>query len=378
MSIYFVDLPPLYHSPPIYLRLLAVSAEICTFADVELSNFNLFTDMAKGSPLMGTQRGKLGESILYRKKGEQVARAYIAHPSNPNTQRQQVQRMITATSIAAYSGMRDICNHSFEGVPTGLKSMSRFMSLNARKLRASIDTQIGGSIDSAWMSFNMKSNPNLMVNPYIMSRGSLPEIPCVDFNKSDELGQIRGITFVPMVKGLVESELAQYPVSWLRDSCISDDTYLTLCMIIRSNGDIVEGQQLYRFHWVRWYCYDTEGDFGYANKMTLTGTSIFLGGEFPPNNFLGTNGATGKNISFGVDLSDYVLPDKQDIVAFCWIQSKYKNGRPWLRSNATMYVRQNYPDIELDFPVDIFNSLETYIGVVSSVGDSAWVLNGGE
>lgn len=334
--------------------------------------------MAKGSPLMGTQRGKLGESILYRKKGEQVARAYIAHPSNPNSQRQQVQRMITATSIAAYSGMRDICNHSFEGVPTGLKSMSNFMSLNARKLRASIDTQIGGSIKAASMSFNMKSNPNLMVNPYIMSRGSLPEIPCVDFDKRDELGQIRGITFVPMVRGLAESELAQYPVSWLRDSCILDDTYLTLCMIIRYNGDIVEGQQLYRFHWVRWYCYDTEGDLGHANQMTPTGTSIFLGGEFPKNKFLGTNGAIGKNISFGVDLSDWVLPDKQDIVAFCWIQSKYKNGQPWLRSNATMYVRQNYPDIELDFPVDIFNSLETYNGVVSSVGESAWVLNGGE
>lgn len=378
MSIYFVDLPPLYHSPPTYLRLLADSDEICTFADVELSNFNLFTDMAKGSPLMGTQRGKLGESILYRKKGEQVARAYIAHPANPNSQRQQVQRMITATSIAAYSGMRDICNHSFEGVPTGLKSMSRFMSLNARKLRASIRTQKDGSIDMASMSFNMKSNPNLLVNPYIMSRGSLPEIPVVDIKSKSDIGQIRGITFVPMVLGLEQSEVAQYPITWLRESCISDDTYLTLCMIIRSNGDIVEGQQLYRFHWVRWYCYDTEGDLGHANKMTPTGTSLFLGGAFPPNNFLGTNGASGNNIAYGVDLSDYVYPDREDIVAFCWIQSKYKNGKPWLRSNATMYIRQKYPDIELDFPVDIFTSLETYNGDVSSVGASNWVLNGGE
>ena len=334
--------------------------------------------MAKGSPLMGTQRGKLGESILYRKMGEQVARAYIAHPSNPNSQRQQVQRMVIATANAAYAGMKEICNHSFEGVPTGLKSCSRFMSLNAHKLRASINTQKDGSIDTARMSFNLKSNPNLVLNPYIMSRGSLPEIPVVDIKSKLDIGQIRGITFVPMVLGLEQSEVAQYPVDWLRESCISDDTYLTLCMIIRSNGDIVEGQQLYRFHWVRWYCYDTEGDLGYANKMTLTGTSLFLGGAFPPNNFLGTNGASGNNIVYGVDLSDYVYPDREDIVAFCWIQSKYKNGKPWLRSNATMYIREKYPDIELDFPVDIFTSLETYNGVVSAVGESDWVLNGGE
>lgn len=334
--------------------------------------------MAKGSPLMGTQRGKLGESILYRKMGEQVARAYIAHPSNPNSQRQQVQRMVIATANAAYAGMKEICDHSFEGVPTGLKSFSRFMSLNARKLRASIDTQKEGSIDSARMSFNLKSNPNLVLNPYIMSRGSLPEIPVVDIKSKLDIGQIRGITFVPMILGLEQSEVAQYPATWLRESCISDDTYLTLCMIIRSNGDIVEGQQLYRFHWVRWYCYDTEGDLGCANKMKLNGTSLFLGGAFPPNNFLGTNGATGNNIVYGVDLSDYVYPDREDIVAFCWIQSKYKNGKPWLRSNATMYVRQKYPDIELDFPVDIFTSLETYNGVVNAVGDSNWILNGGE
>ena len=378
MSISFVDLPPLYHSPPIYLRLLAVFDKICTFADVELSNFNLFSDMAKGSPLMGTQRGKLGESILYRKMGEQVARAYIAHPSNPNSQRQQVQRMITATSIAAYSAMRDICNHSFEGVPVGLRSMARFLSLNNKKLREQIATKDGGIIDDARAAFNRKSNPNLLVNTYILSRGQLPEIPIVDITSREEVGQIQGITFVPMAKGLAQTDVNQMPSNWCRDVGISDDTYLTLCMIIRYNGDIVEDQQLYRFHWMRWYCVDTEGDLGHANKVLFSGTSLFGGRGASRNNYMGTNGATGNKIIWGVDLSDLLKMNEQDIVGFCWIQSKYKNGRPWLRSNATMYLRRHYPDIELDFPTDIFSTLDTYSGVVGAVGDSNWVLNGGE
>lgn len=334
--------------------------------------------MAKGSPLMGTQRGKLGESVLYRKLGEQVARAYIRHPSNPNSQRQQVQRMIVATANAAYANMRAICDHSFEGVSVGLKSMSRFISLNARKLRSSIDTMRDGSLDSASMSFNFKSNPNLLVNPYIMSRGSLPEIPYVDFLAKSDFGQIRGYTFVPCVLGLEQAEVAQYPAYWLRDCGVLNDTYLTLAMIIRYNGEIVEGQQLYRFHWMRWYCYDTEGDLGHANRMEFNGSSLWPSSEMPSTNCMGTNGAAGNNIAWGADLGNFLKENDEDIVAFCWIQSKYRNGRPWLRSNATMHVRVDVPDIEIDFPFDIFTSLESFAGKTRAVGDSEWILNGGD
>ena len=88
--------------------------------------------------MMGTLKGKLGETVAMRRNGKQVVRAYISNPKNPNSQKQQVQRMVQATAAQAYSAMKKICDHSFEGVQVGQKSMSYFMSKNMDYLRASI------------------------------------------------------------------------------------------------------------------------------------------------------------------------------------------------------------------------------------------------
>lgn len=333
--------------------------------------------MAKGSPLMGTQRGKLGEAVLYRKQGEQVARAYIRHISNPRSQRQQIQRMITATSISAYSGMRSICDHSFEGVRVGLQSMNYFLSANARLLRRSIEADREGVIIDAKVSFSRRGNSTLVLNPYIVSRGSLPSIPYFDFDDASQFAQVRGYTFIPCVGDLQPAELAQYPSIWLGENGVRDDSYLTLVMIVRYNGDIIDGQQLYRMHWARWYCYDSEGDLGHANRLRFSASSLYAlrsNDTAVPFSSI-TTSDNGK--WWGVDLGDFLVEDEQDVVAFCWVQSKWRNGRPWLRSNAQLHIRRDVPDIEIDWPVDFESTLETYQGVVSPVGDADFILNGG-
>ena len=94
----------------------------------------------KGNLFLGYGTRSIGDVVFYKRKGssEQMARARNRKPNNPKTDKQLYQRAIMATVLQAYSAGKAIFDHSFEGksVPDG--SMRRFMSLNLRRLRASI------------------------------------------------------------------------------------------------------------------------------------------------------------------------------------------------------------------------------------------------
>lgn len=75
------------------------------------------------------------------------------------------QRAYMATVQKAYSAMKDICNHSFEGVPYGQKTMNAFISENINMIRKGVP-----SINlSEWKG-------EAVPNAYIISRGSLPSV----------------------------------------------------------------------------------------------------------------------------------------------------------------------------------------------------------
>lgn len=91
--------------------------------------------MAKGNLFLGQARGSVGDVTFYRMNGKQVARSRNRHPSNPQTEAQQLQRAITSTVGRAYQSGKAIFDHSFEGkkVPSG--SANEFRSINMRQLR---------------------------------------------------------------------------------------------------------------------------------------------------------------------------------------------------------------------------------------------------
>lgn len=123
----------------------------------------------KGSFFSGQQYGKLGETISYRSRGKQVTRIYNSRPANPQSFGQAQQRMIFATAGVAMRSMRKIVDHSFEGTNYGADSLTKFMSLNLKALRANLG-------DSDKCVFNIKGVNNVQAAPYIVSRGSLPAI----------------------------------------------------------------------------------------------------------------------------------------------------------------------------------------------------------
>lgn len=78
---------------------------------------------------------------------------------------QMKQRAVMATALRGYSALKEICDHSFEGITYGQKSMNYFVAENARMIR------------SAAPSVNLSmSKGNSVSNAYIISKGSLPTI----------------------------------------------------------------------------------------------------------------------------------------------------------------------------------------------------------
>ena len=76
---------------------------------------------------LGMSRGSVGDVTFYRNRGNQVARARNRAPMNPKTEAQTIQRMILATASKAYSRMKGIVDHSFQGVQYGGMSQSYFL-----------------------------------------------------------------------------------------------------------------------------------------------------------------------------------------------------------------------------------------------------------
>lgn len=91
--------------------------------------------MAKGNMFLGLSRGSVGDVTFYRNQGQQCARARNRAPRNPKTYAQLVQRMILATASKAYSRMKSITDHSFQGVSYGAESQSYFLKRAMEDIR---------------------------------------------------------------------------------------------------------------------------------------------------------------------------------------------------------------------------------------------------
>lgn len=142
--------------------------------------------MAKGIDINGQLRGKRGGVVYYRTNGQQISRARNYAPKNPKTDKQLIQRAVTATIAQMYSEGKMIFDHSFEGklVPAG--SQREFLRLNMRALRQAILADINGAASAADPAEYEASLRHYVVNPqrdtptpnaYIISKGTFKDSP---------------------------------------------------------------------------------------------------------------------------------------------------------------------------------------------------------
>lgn len=123
--------------------------------------------MAKSQSFFGLRRGSTKSLTFQVLNGRQVTKDRVYDVKNPRTYSQMLQRMVMATAAAAYASMREIVDHSFEGITYGQPTMSEFIRLNAKMLRDGLFT------DNSNISFNPYKDRNVYRNPYIVSKGTL-------------------------------------------------------------------------------------------------------------------------------------------------------------------------------------------------------------
>lgn len=130
--------------------------------------------MAKGNILLGYGRGSIGDVVLSRVKGQQVAKARNRKPANPRTEGQMIQRSRFLSAIKFFSrGNQAQFKFAYEGKKSTESDYNAFMRLNAYKGVYITKTQ-GENL--AWP----------MLGSFVCSKGSLTEVvPVVSAKTQD-------------------------------------------------------------------------------------------------------------------------------------------------------------------------------------------------
>lgn len=119
--------------------------------------------MAQSKSFFGLRKGSTKSLTFQVLNGKQITKDRVYNVKNPQTLSQMQQRALMATVITAYSHLKAICDHSFEGVEVGSKTMSEFIKANLGELRKGVP------------SINLTSykEGDYANNFYLVSKGTL-------------------------------------------------------------------------------------------------------------------------------------------------------------------------------------------------------------
>ena len=181
--------------------------------------------MAKGIAINGQLRGKIGGTVYYRANGEQISRARNFKPNNPQTQSQMMQRLALANASKASKGLKEIIDHSFEGIRYGVDSVRHFESKCQLTLRT---TQYVGAHGSVFTPFVPMDALGFPVADYLVSQGSLNSASG-NFIKSPTNGVISGFHADYPVEGATLATLT--PAQFCEALHVNTDSQLTFLFV---------------------------------------------------------------------------------------------------------------------------------------------------
>lgn len=336
--------------------------------------------MATGSLMMGTLKGKLGETVAMRRNGKQVVRAYISNPKNPNSQKQQVQRMVQATAAQAYSAMKKICDHSFEGVQVGQKSMSYFMSKNMDYLRASIEAATDGTLTGATADFVRKGVNLPVLNKYVVAKGTLPEVQLADTILEGAVSknphELLGLRISD--EQTLGTSVSNFVVA--NNGAVGD--WFTFLFLMSENLNIQNGQKVYRFAFVRFTVDNADSGQGYPYVLVPTLTNYGAPADVQDNGFTFAESPIEGKYELILNIKGFfpnVGSGETQLTpeAYAVIHSRQNVGGSWQRSNAEFVIRDYWRDLGIAYPSDFEGALATYSGQGEAKGTGDYVLNGG-
>lgn len=286
--------------------------------------------MAKSKGFFGIRTGSTKNFTFSELHGEQITKERVSKVKNPRTISQMRQRMLMATIGAAYSYLKAIADHSFEGKTVGQQCMSEFMRLNLNKFR--------DAAQDSNAAYAMNAYGDKLINPmrYILAKGSLPALPYVA-NTSNQIELSYNVEDVSTAEKVYDA------------MGIKKGDMLTFCWVI-GNASLVAGVFKY-----------TPTQFNIVRlKADKTGTVAN-----PHDAFSFESNHTGLDIN--IVFSENVLKLTTTLANFGAVIQSRQNAGTWLRSNATMVGNKS-----IIAGVSVGNQLATY------PIDSELILNGGE
>lgn len=182
--------------------------------------------MAQSKSFFGLRKGSTKSLTFQVLNGKQITKDRVYNVKNPQTLAQMQQRALMATTITAYSKLKEICDHSFEGIEVGSKTMSEFIKINLMELSAKMPNV---NVTSYKMG-------DYASNPFIVSNGTLTPVSMNTFVEGESPNVKSGVAFGDF--GAWSSSLT---FKNLAEACgLSQDGMLTIM-------DVSEG----RLIWVR-------------------------------------------------------------------------------------------------------------------------------
>lgn len=267
--------------------------------------------MAKVGFWLNGSTGKLAGATMYKSNGETVMREVVT-PKDAKTTGQLLQRIVMHTVMSSYSLMKDICDHSFEGMKKGQETMSYFMKQNIQFCREKIATmQSEGTSAYGMFNFIPLGIRGFTPNQYQVAMGSLPQIQSAIKDDETNYGYIAGFaenTYENVIKTLG----------------LQRGDQLTFCLVI-ATGD---GMAAKEFKYCRVILDPTNADGTQAALSSAFIVDGVINLPSPRNEgsfYFEFNAA--KQILFGVE-------EGNGGIANCVIASRKGSNDVWLRSTT--------------------------------------------
>lgn len=252
--------------------------------------------MAKSNSFFGLRRGSTKSLTFAVNDGMQITKDRVTQVKNPRSKAQMAQRCLLKTISLAYSSMKSILDHSFEGVSYGALSMRHFQSINFNLVKAA---RFATAKTIGYAKYG-DSTPNL--GQYVIAQGSLSQPNFQEFT----IGvQGNGIS------------IAVSNVTTVADFAtklgIGLGELITICAQIQSNKNAVA------FAWVR---------------FTLPSNAAASVSEIQVESNLNVEASFDNGVSAVVSVVDFGA-DSAKGALYTAIRSKYgTNG--WMRSKAVL------------------------------------------
>lgn len=252
--------------------------------------------MAKSNSFFGLRRGSTKSLTFAVNDGMQITKDRVTQVKNPRSKAQMAQRCLLKTISLAYSSMKSILDHSFEGVSYGALSMRHFQSINFNLVKAA---RFATAKTIGYAKYG-DSTPNL--GQYVIAQGSLSQ---PNFHAFTLAVQGSGIS------------IAVSDVTTVADFAtklgIGLGELITICAQIQSNKNAVA------FAWVR---------------FTLPSNAAAPISEIQVESNLNVEASFDNGVSAVVSVADFGT-DTAKGALYTAIRSKYgTNG--WMRSKAVL------------------------------------------